>query len=329
MIQTPIRSRCGRRDPTRGEQLLGQGNEPLHRPSPFSPVQAQIKLPRHPPNSSDDEVTKPFSLPTHSRTRARARTLLSSKNPPLSPYTRPDPPTMASHEEELMPENTSGYKISQPKQSLAAYQNMGKSRLFLSFPEASNGPAGLVRPSRSLVPARPPQPGHDVKRCKERESKCSAIASPEEVALQASTKSWLYFFQNHLSCSQELFPFPIPSPAHWSSCLAQLPTFLDISGCLYLLLRSSPSKAPPSQTTTTAVRDQHHHILFHQTSTAQFPATTLLSSILSVQLGHCVFGSFITLFPRCQQTTNSPHDAELYGRHGVSPRAVAHRCPSR
>ncbi|KAK0746472.1 immunoglobulin E-set [Schizothecium vesticola] len=31
---------------------------------------------------------------------------------------------MASHEEELMPENTSGYKISQPKQSLAAYQNM-------------------------------------------------------------------------------------------------------------------------------------------------------------------------------------------------------------
>lgn len=55
-----------------------------------------------------------------------------------------------------MPENTSGYKISQPKQSLAAYQNMGKSRLFLSFPEASNGPAGLVRPSRSLVPATPP-----------------------------------------------------------------------------------------------------------------------------------------------------------------------------
>lgn len=54
---------------------------------------------------------------------------------------------MASHEEELMPENTSGYKISQPKQSLAAYQNMGKSRLFLSFPEASNGPVGLVRPS--------------------------------------------------------------------------------------------------------------------------------------------------------------------------------------
>jgi Rho GDP-dissociation inhibitor len=36
---------------------------------------------------------------------------------------------MASHEEELMPENTSGYKISQPKQSLAAYQNMGKSRV--------------------------------------------------------------------------------------------------------------------------------------------------------------------------------------------------------
>jgi Rho GDP-dissociation inhibitor len=34
---------------------------------------------------------------------------------------------MASHDEELMPENTSGYKISQPKQSLADYQKMGMS----------------------------------------------------------------------------------------------------------------------------------------------------------------------------------------------------------
>ncbi|KAK3352716.1 immunoglobulin E-set [Lasiosphaeria hispida] len=31
---------------------------------------------------------------------------------------------MASHDEDLMPENTSGYKISQPKQSLAQYQQM-------------------------------------------------------------------------------------------------------------------------------------------------------------------------------------------------------------
>jgi Rho GDP-dissociation inhibitor len=31
---------------------------------------------------------------------------------------------MASHDEDLMPENTSGYKISQPKQSLADYQKM-------------------------------------------------------------------------------------------------------------------------------------------------------------------------------------------------------------
>jgi hypothetical protein len=34
---------------------------------------------------------------------------------------------MASHDEDLMPENTSGYKISQPKQSLADYQKMGMS----------------------------------------------------------------------------------------------------------------------------------------------------------------------------------------------------------
>jgi hypothetical protein len=37
---------------------------------------------------------------------------------------------MASHDEDLMPENTSGYKISQPKQSLADYQNMGMSTNF-------------------------------------------------------------------------------------------------------------------------------------------------------------------------------------------------------
>ena len=34
---------------------------------------------------------------------------------------------MASHDDDLMPENTSGYKISQPKQSLADYQKMGMS----------------------------------------------------------------------------------------------------------------------------------------------------------------------------------------------------------
>lgn len=36
--------------------------------------------------------------------------------------------TMASHEQEdTMPEETQGYKLSQPKQSLAEYQKMGKS----------------------------------------------------------------------------------------------------------------------------------------------------------------------------------------------------------
>ena len=32
-----------------------------------------------------------------------------------------------AHEEDTMPEETQGYKLSQPKQSLAEYQQMGKS----------------------------------------------------------------------------------------------------------------------------------------------------------------------------------------------------------
>lgn len=44
------------------------------------------------------------------------------------------------HDEDLMPEDNSGYKLSQPKQSLAEYQKMGMFRplfchfVFLSFP---------------------------------------------------------------------------------------------------------------------------------------------------------------------------------------------------
>ena len=34
---------------------------------------------------------------------------------------------MASQDTDLLPENTSGYKLSQPKQTLEQYQNMGKS----------------------------------------------------------------------------------------------------------------------------------------------------------------------------------------------------------
>lgn len=34
---------------------------------------------------------------------------------------------MAPQEDELLPENATGYKLSQPKQSLAEYQKMGKS----------------------------------------------------------------------------------------------------------------------------------------------------------------------------------------------------------
>lgn len=32
---------------------------------------------------------------------------------------------MASHDDDTMPEETQGYKLSQPKQSLAEYQKMG------------------------------------------------------------------------------------------------------------------------------------------------------------------------------------------------------------
>lgn len=33
---------------------------------------------------------------------------------------------MASHDDDAMPEETQGYKLSQPKQSLAEYEQMGK-----------------------------------------------------------------------------------------------------------------------------------------------------------------------------------------------------------
>lgn len=52
---------------------------------------------------------------------------------------------------DLLPENTAGYKLSQPKQTLEEYQKMGKSSdgklvylpLFLSF--LDNGPWGSQR----------------------------------------------------------------------------------------------------------------------------------------------------------------------------------------
>jgi hypothetical protein len=33
---------------------------------------------------------------------------------------------MSSHNEELLPEDTSGYKLSQPKQTIEEYKKMGK-----------------------------------------------------------------------------------------------------------------------------------------------------------------------------------------------------------
>jgi Rho GDP-dissociation inhibitor len=39
---------------------------------------------------------------------------------------------MASHDEDTMPEETQGYKLSQPKQSLADYQKMGENCISLT-----------------------------------------------------------------------------------------------------------------------------------------------------------------------------------------------------
>ena len=41
---------------------------------------------------------------------------------------------MASHDDDTMPEETQGYKLSQPKQSLAEYQNMGVYTYISLFP---------------------------------------------------------------------------------------------------------------------------------------------------------------------------------------------------
>lgn len=45
----------------------------------------------------------------------------------ISPYKAPHSTTvsMASHDDDHLPEDTQGYKLSQPKQSLAEYQQMG------------------------------------------------------------------------------------------------------------------------------------------------------------------------------------------------------------
>lgn len=40
---------------------------------------------------------------------------------------------MASNEDDTMPEETQGYKLSQPKQSLAEYQQMGKIQPITDF----------------------------------------------------------------------------------------------------------------------------------------------------------------------------------------------------
>ncbi|KAH8196727.1 hypothetical protein TruAng_009119 [Truncatella angustata] len=62
---------------------------------------------------------------------------------------------MASHEEDHLPEETQGYKLSQPKQSLAEYQNMGSTvHLSLAYEEVSH---------QYAVETKEAWPGDDVK----------------------------------------------------------------------------------------------------------------------------------------------------------------------
>lgn len=66
---------------------------------------------------------------------------------------------MAPHDEDLLPENTSGYKLSQPKHSLAEYEKMGESNvrnyvLLVVFAIVGMRPVVRIRPEQ--VPRRPP-----------------------------------------------------------------------------------------------------------------------------------------------------------------------------
>lgn len=66
---------------------------------------------------------------------------------------------MAPHDDDLLPENTSGYKLSQPKQSLAEYQKMGKfdaRNYMLSVAFVSVGCVRLLRIRPEQVLRRPP-----------------------------------------------------------------------------------------------------------------------------------------------------------------------------
>lgn len=70
---------------------------------------------------------------------------------------------MASHDDDTMPEETQGYKLSQPKQSLAEYQQMGRytlsslddldgRRVSEALRYAQHMAPEHVAPSRSMAP---------------------------------------------------------------------------------------------------------------------------------------------------------------------------------
>ncbi|KAJ3465989.1 hypothetical protein MRS44_006647 [Fusarium solani] len=67
---------------------------------------------------------RPFTAAIAITLRPQPLGALRSSPIPRLPPASPRSPTMASHDDDTMPEETQGYKLSQPKQSLAEYQQM-------------------------------------------------------------------------------------------------------------------------------------------------------------------------------------------------------------
>ena len=124
---------------------------------------------------------------------------------------------MVSHEEELLPENTSGYKISQPKQTLAAYQQMGKSRSFLSFPEQTRQVSQTGQAVPRALPGQTPTTSPAVKRCKQQTESAVTRCSPRGSRVQSrgDLAQWFKFFpQSPPHPHRELFLFFLSHTQH-------------------------------------------------------------------------------------------------------------------
>lgn len=88
-----------------------------------------------------DTPNQTFPLPT-----ALCDLTIPIRDTRISPLATSQPPKMASHhDEDTMPEETQGYKLSQPKQSIAEYQQMGMSI------NTSQKPPTLLRGTRRPI----------------------------------------------------------------------------------------------------------------------------------------------------------------------------------